>query len=126
MGRWYNPIMSWLLRSPLHGMVSNGIMLITVTGRKSGKQYTTPINYAREGNTIRLITSRKHGWWKNVQSAAPVVARVKGSDFRGTARVVDADSQAMLAAIQTVYRGIPPAKASELVPDMVLIQIDLN
>jgi hypothetical protein len=36
-GRWYNPIMARLLRSPLDG----SWMLITVTGHKSGKPITT-------------------------------------------------------------------------------------
>ena len=38
---------AWLLRSPFHGMLSNGMMLITVSGRKTGKKYTTPVDYTR-------------------------------------------------------------------------------
>ena len=34
-------IMKFVLRSPLHGMVSKTVLLITFTGRKSGKTYTT-------------------------------------------------------------------------------------
>ncbi len=41
---WYNPIMMWLLRSPLHGMLSSSTMIITYTGRKSGKMFSTPDN----------------------------------------------------------------------------------
>jgi hypothetical protein len=40
-----NDFMSWFLRSPLHGLLSNGMMLLTVTGRKTGKKYTTPVGY---------------------------------------------------------------------------------
>ena len=29
-----NDFMSWILRSPFHGVLSNGMMLITVTGHK--------------------------------------------------------------------------------------------
>jgi len=32
-----NDFMAWVLRSPFHGMLSNGMMLITITGRKTGK-----------------------------------------------------------------------------------------
>ena len=35
-----NDFITWVLRSPFHGMLSNGMMLITVTGRKTGKKYT--------------------------------------------------------------------------------------
>ena len=49
---WYNPMTIWLLKSSLHGMISKGVMLVTVTGRKSGKVISTPTNYLREGNTL--------------------------------------------------------------------------
>jgi hypothetical protein len=54
--RWqklYNPIVSWLLRSPLQGLMSSSTMLITFAGRKSGKTYTTPVNYV--GTIIRCL-----------------------------------------------------------------------
>jgi len=35
---WYNTLMSWLLRSPFHGLLSKSTLLVTVTGRKSGRQ----------------------------------------------------------------------------------------
>jgi hypothetical protein len=33
-----NGFITWLLRSPFHGLLRKGMMLITVTGRKTGKQ----------------------------------------------------------------------------------------
>ena len=65
----YNPIVKFVLQSPMHPLMSSNTMLLTFPGRKSGKPYTTPINYAREGNGI---TSPMHpmalgfavlGWW---------------------------------------------------------------
>jgi len=49
---WYNPIMMWVLRSPLHGMLSGSTMIITYTGRKSGQTFSTPVNYVRDGNVL--------------------------------------------------------------------------
>jgi len=40
-----NPLMRALLRSPLHGLLSGMLMLLSYTGRKSGKVYTIPIGY---------------------------------------------------------------------------------
>jgi hypothetical protein len=40
-----NPFMKGLLRSPLHRLLSGTLMLLTYTGRKTGKQYTIPIDY---------------------------------------------------------------------------------
>ena len=45
----YNPLVLLLLRSPLRVAMSNSTMLLTFTGRKSGRTYTTPVNYVRDG-----------------------------------------------------------------------------
>jgi len=67
-----NDFMAWVLRSPFHGMLSNGMMLITVTGRKTGRKYTTPVGYYREGDYLLVITSRDRTWWKNLRGGAQV------------------------------------------------------
>ena len=72
-----NDFMSWVLRSPFHGMLSNGMMLITVIGRKTGKKYTTPVGYYRENGYLWVITSRDRTWWKNLQGGAEVSLLLK-------------------------------------------------
>lgn len=72
-----NDFMSWVLRSPFHGMLSNGMMLITVTGRKTGKKYTTPVGYFRENGDLWVLTSRNRTWWKNVHGGADVSLLLK-------------------------------------------------
>ena len=67
-----NDFMSWVLRSPLHRMLSNGMMLITVTGCKTGKKYTLPVGYYRENGYLWVITSRDRTWWKNLRGGADV------------------------------------------------------
>lgn len=61
---WFNPMMKWLIASPLHIFVSKNMMLITYTGRKSGVTYTTPVNYLREGNTLYVTSWRERTWWR--------------------------------------------------------------
>jgi deazaflavin-dependent oxidoreductase (nitroreductase family) len=72
-----NDFMSWALRSPFHGMLSNGMMLITVTGRKTGKKYTTPVSYYRDDGYLWVITSRDRTWWKNLQGGVEVSLLLK-------------------------------------------------
>lgn len=72
-----NDFMSWILRSPLHGMLSNGMMLLTVTGRKTEKKYTLPVGYYREGEYLWVITSRDRTWWKNLHGGANVSLLLK-------------------------------------------------
>lgn len=79
-----NRMMTVVLRSPLHGMVSKQVMLITFTGRKSGKAYTTPVSYLREGDEVTAFTHGK--WWVNLRDGAPVTLRIKGVDHKGHAQ----------------------------------------
>jgi deazaflavin-dependent oxidoreductase (nitroreductase family) len=72
-----NDFMSWILRSPLHGMLSSGMMLITITGRKTGKKYTTPVGYYSENGCLWVITSRERTWWRNLQGGADVALLLK-------------------------------------------------
>ena len=67
-----NDFMCWVLRSPLHGILSNSMMLITVTGRKTRKKYTLPVGYYRENGYLWVVTSRDRTWWKNLQGGADV------------------------------------------------------
>lgn len=48
--------MERLLRSPFHGVVSNSLMLVTFTGCKTGNEYTTPVGYRQEGDTLTVFT----------------------------------------------------------------------
>jgi len=67
-----NHFMTWVLRSPLHGMLSSGMMLITFKGRKSGRKYTIPVGYYKEGGYLWVLTSRNRKWWRNLQGGAQV------------------------------------------------------
>lgn len=78
-----NPVMERLLRSPLHGVVSDSLMLITFTGRKTGTEYTTPVGYRQEGDTLTVFT--QSDWWKNLRGGQPVRVYLRGEERTGIA-----------------------------------------
>jgi len=78
-----NPIMTVLLRSRFHGRVSKHLILLTFTGRKSGKQFTTPVGYNRAGDTLYVVTESP--WWNNLRGDAPVTVLLEGQERRGRA-----------------------------------------
>lgn len=80
-----NRIIKAILRSPLHGLLSGQMMLVTFNGRKTGKQYTTPVTQIRDGDGYRFFTS--YGWWKNLRGGAPVTLLVRRQPLDGTATV---------------------------------------
>jgi deazaflavin-dependent oxidoreductase (nitroreductase family) len=84
----YNGLVSWLLRSPLHGLVSKSILLIEVKGRKSGKTISVPVNYIRDGATLWVTSQRPRQWWRNLNGGADVKIRLAGRDLKGTGRAI--------------------------------------
>ena len=103
-----NDFMSWMLRSPFHGVLSNGMMLITVTGRKTGKKYTTPVGYYEEGGFLWVITSRDRTWWKNLQGGAEVGLLLKRKPVTAFAEP-DLDESAVEVRMYEYVKHVPQA-----------------
>ena len=55
MNHFANPIIRLVLRSPLHGLFSGSLALITYRGRKSGKEYTIPVQYVQGGEKVYIV-----------------------------------------------------------------------
>jgi F420H(2)-dependent quinone reductase len=94
-----NPIAKVILRSPLHGVMSRRLMLITFAGRRSGKHYTTPISYVQEGHTLLLGVGGP--WWKNLRGGVLVQVRLRGKTYAGRASAWTDE-----ASMSRVYRTI--------------------
>jgi hypothetical protein len=110
--KFANNIVAFLLRSPLHGPFSGAIMLLTFSGRKSGKQYTIPVGYTREGNVVDTFTD--HIWWKNLRDGAPVTVVIRGKTYQGRAEAIPDDREAIAAGLVKLasqHRGAARAYA---------------
>ena len=86
-----NPIMKFLLRSRWHTVASKELLLITVTGRKSGQQYTTPVNYVEdaESGILTILTHKHRTWWRNLRGEARVTVLLRGELLRGVGHVYE-------------------------------------
>ena len=80
--------MRGLLRSPLHRLASGRLALITVTGRRSGREYTLPVLYAQEGDrvTVEVGWAESKVWWRNLRDGRDVRLRLRGEERTGHAR----------------------------------------
>ena len=83
-----NPIMGLLLRSPAHFLTGGSLLLITFTGVRSGRTYSTPLRYVREGETIRCFTSKDTRWWRNLREEARVWLTLQGATVPYQASVI--------------------------------------
>jgi deazaflavin-dependent oxidoreductase (nitroreductase family) len=118
---------AFLLRRNWMGSLGNEIMVINVTGRKSGKKYATPIGYLPDGDApdgaIIALTNNQNpsSWYHNALQAPEVTLEIKGKAVRAKAeKVTDPAERQRIFALYRRERtanfprlfGIP-AEASE-------------
>jgi len=86
-----NALVGGVLRSPLHRTMSRSLLLLTYQGRRTGKEYTIPVGYARyrDGELV-VIAGRPGGktWWTNMRGSLPVRLLLAGREIAGEARLV--------------------------------------
>jgi deazaflavin-dependent oxidoreductase (nitroreductase family) len=104
-----NRFMIGLLRSPLHGMISGNTMLITYTGRRSGRRIDVPVSYAQDGDRLLVISSRDRVWWKNLRGGAEVSLLLRGRKVRAVAQVIEQGDEALASGFAAYLRALPMA-----------------
>jgi len=102
-----NDFVKFFLRTPLYVFMGN-TMLITVTGCKTGKKYTTQVGFYRDGSTLWIISNRERTWWRNVRDSAEVEMRIRGKDVIGFAEAI-LDEEAVAVQVLEYVRQIPMA-----------------
>ncbi len=78
-----NPLVSTVLRSERHGLLSDGVMLITMQRRDSSDMKTFPVDYLREGDMVYVGCDS--GWWKHLEGGAEVRMLIQGTELVGWA-----------------------------------------
>jgi hypothetical protein len=104
--RIINPMMSLMLRSPLHGAMSASLLVLSFTGRRSGRTITLPLRYAVSGNGWVCFTSDDAKWWRNFEEPRAVSVVVAGRTidaFATTQRVATGESLDELRAFLTQF-----------------------
>lgn len=92
--RLVNPLVVRILDSPWHRLLSGALLTIHYRGRKSGIEYTIPVQFVRTGPHIYVIPAdhEKKSWWRNFRTAAPVQLRIQGKSVGATAEILDSVS----------------------------------
>ena len=104
-----NPLVSGILRSPFHWLLSPGLLLITVTGRRSGRRYTIPVGYQRYGDTLIIMVSqaREKQWWRNYLEGGPAELRLRGKSVSGRAQTLSPGSDEFRTCAERTLRRLP-------------------
>ena len=111
MNKIVNPSVRLILGSPLHKLMSDKLLLINYRGRKSGMEYSLPVQYVQTGNSIYIVPGmpEQKTWWRNLKEATPVRLTLRGQNLAGTARVLkpEPDSEAILEGLGVFLQRFP-------------------
>ncbi|MCW2496777.1 nitroreductase family deazaflavin-dependent oxidoreductase [Jatrophihabitans sp.] len=107
------------------------ILLLSTTGRKSGKGYTHPLIYRDYGDDYLIVASKGGApeppeWFLNLQANPEVGVQIKGETFTAHARVATAEEKpAMWAHMLEVWPDYAEyqTKTDREIPIVVLERI---
>jgi deazaflavin-dependent oxidoreductase (nitroreductase family) len=108
-----NVPMSVLLGLSFPTPLSGRLMLISYTGRKTGKAYRQPVSYVQQDNV--LLTPGGGNWKWNLQDGKPVRIRLRGKDVLARPELIqDTNEIERLLAVMTAAN--PSVKAFVGIP----------
>lgn len=106
--------------------MSGSTLLLTYTGRKSGKTFTFPISYRREGHALWLITRKDKPWIKNIpREGLPVKTQVQGQEWPARAEIVPLTQAEAVERMLFVYKGMPRAMAERQAGPLIVVKVTL-
>jgi hypothetical protein len=106
--RLVNPVVCWLLRSPLHPLLSGSLVILSYQGRRTGRWRSLPCMYARDGQDLYVVPGQpdRKVWWRNLRQPTPVRLRLQGHDLEGTA-TASSDPEAVAAGLRRYLARYP-------------------
>ena len=97
-----------MLHLPLiHNLASSSLLVIYFKGRKSGKQYSTPVRYHTYEGRHRSFSSDNANWWKNFREGADVELHLQGRTYPYHAVLLDVDTERKRELFQAYLSDFP-------------------
>lgn len=125
IGNWF---IKAILRSPLHPLLGSSFGLITVTGRKTGAAYATPVNAVHDGDSFTVVSLKNRSWWRNLRGGKPATLLLLGKEHLVHGRVLESGDE--VADGLNEYLARHPAQAKyfhvRLTPDRRPVREDLE
>ena len=98
-----------IVNSPLHPLLGDSFAVITLTGHKSGKQISTPINVVLLDGMYTVVSLRQRTWWRNLRGDRPARLRHRGKTAQVHGKIVEKSEQVVTGL--TAYFAKYPAYA---------------
>jgi deazaflavin-dependent oxidoreductase (nitroreductase family) len=111
-----------------HDWEGTTTLLLTTTGRKTGKRYTTPLIYRKQGDAYTVVASKGGDddppqWYVNLQADPEVEVQVRGDKFTARARTATPEEKpAMWQAMAETWPAYDDyqRKTERVIPVVVL------
>jgi deazaflavin-dependent oxidoreductase (nitroreductase family) len=89
MGR-ANSVVARLLESPAHHILSGTTILVRYSGRRTGTEYTTPVQYAEAGQGLVVLVGDADAktWWRNFTEMGQMQVLLRGEWIPMTAHAL--------------------------------------
>jgi deazaflavin-dependent oxidoreductase (nitroreductase family) len=101
-----NFFMKAMIHSPLHSLLGDRFAVITVTGRKTGRPISTPINVSPDADRYNVVSMRNRTWWRNLRGDVPARLHVSGKTFPVRGEIVE-EPGAVREALQRYFQKYP-------------------
>ena len=112
----------WLVKNLINPLMllTGGIPILTVRGRKSGRRYRTPINVVDLNGTLYLTSPRGETTWsRNLRSTREAWLKTKGQEQRYRAEEVPPAERGPIIAAYLTKWGKQTHGDFERLPDPV-------
>ena len=97
-----NAIVSTLLRTPgVSSGIGKRLVIINVTGRKTGKKYSVPVAYTRHEGI--LLVGTPFAWARNMRTGEPVEIILQGKRRQADVEVIR-DEEGVVATYDVICR----------------------
>jgi len=103
-----NPLVRMLLGSPLHGVLDDSVLVLHLTGRKTGRRYDIPVGYVDMEGKLAVVTVAR--WRGNLRGGADVEVTLRGHR-RPMHALLEEDPASVAVSYQAMIKRIGWKKA---------------
>ena len=111
--RLANPVVRAVLGSPVRGILSGALIVVTYRGRRSRREFRIPVQYVEtpEGRIVAVaVRPQRKLWWRSFVEPARAELLVRGERRTTSGRVLEGEERR--AAVRAYLARFPRAAGS--------------
>lgn len=102
-----NPVVKAILRSRFHKLLSHNTLVLEYVGNRSGRHFSLPISYFKQGQMVYGFTSKENRWWRSLRGKATVQLTLQGRTVSALANVQDHEVHVIAQRFTEFLTAVP-------------------